>query len=48
MHPALSDDLDRLPELLQAARDFAVQEVSGLDGRCLDLDAAAGDTCPAG
>src|SRR6185436_20393475 len=33
MYPALSDDLDRLPELLQAARDFAVQEVSGLDGR---------------
>ncbi|WP_406836059.1 pyridoxal phosphate-dependent decarboxylase family protein [Streptomyces sp. AHU1] len=33
MDPALSDDLDRLPELLQAARDFAVQEVSGLDNR---------------
>ncbi|MEY2247703.1 aspartate aminotransferase family protein [Streptomyces sp. BF23-18] len=33
MHPALSDDLGRLPEILQAARDFAVQEVSGLDGR---------------
>ncbi|MFF2362863.1 pyridoxal phosphate-dependent decarboxylase family protein [Streptomyces sp. NPDC058122] len=33
MHSALSGDLDRLPELLQAARDFAVQEVSGLDSR---------------
>ncbi|MFD5636450.1 pyridoxal phosphate-dependent decarboxylase family protein [Streptomyces sp. NPDC127077] len=33
MYSALSGDLDRLPELLQAARDFAVQEVSGLDGR---------------
>ncbi|MFH8388765.1 pyridoxal phosphate-dependent decarboxylase family protein [Streptomyces sp. NPDC018036] len=33
MHPALSGDLDRLPELLQAARDFAVREVAGLDGR---------------
>ncbi|MFB7243532.1 aspartate aminotransferase family protein [Streptomyces populi] len=33
MDPVLSADLDRLPELLQAARDFAVQEVSGLDSR---------------
>ena len=33
MDPVLSADLDRLPELLQAARDFAVQEVSGLDNR---------------
>ncbi|MFE1290012.1 pyridoxal phosphate-dependent decarboxylase family protein [Streptomyces sp. NPDC058751] len=33
MHPALSEDLDRLPQLLQAARDFAAQEVSGLDDR---------------
>ncbi|MFD8740150.1 pyridoxal phosphate-dependent decarboxylase family protein [Streptomyces sp. NPDC059618] len=33
MHPALSDDLDRLPELLQAARDFAVREVAGLENR---------------
>ncbi|MER5386281.1 pyridoxal-dependent decarboxylase [Streptomyces sp. NPDC002688] len=33
MHPTLADDLERLPELLQAARDFAVEEVSGLDRR---------------
>ncbi|MGW1069606.1 pyridoxal phosphate-dependent decarboxylase family protein [Streptomyces aureus] len=33
MDPALSDDLARLPELLQAARDFAVQETGGLDRR---------------
>ncbi|MEU4083473.1 pyridoxal phosphate-dependent decarboxylase family protein [Streptomyces aureus] len=33
MDPALSDDLARLPELLQAARDFAVQEMGGLDRR---------------
>ncbi|MEV5174349.1 aminotransferase class I/II-fold pyridoxal phosphate-dependent enzyme [Streptomyces flaveolus] len=33
MHPALADDLARLPELLQAARDLAVREVTGLTER---------------
>ncbi|KMS85351.1 MULTISPECIES: pyridoxal phosphate-dependent decarboxylase family protein [Streptomyces] len=33
MHPALADDLARLPELLQAARDLAVREVTGLAER---------------
>ncbi|MEV5384510.1 hypothetical protein [Streptomyces sp. NPDC052721] len=33
MHPALADDLARLPELLQAARDLAVREVAGLAER---------------
>lgn len=33
MHPALADDLARLPELLQSARDLAAGEVSGLGER---------------
>src|SRR5882757_7645785 len=33
MHRTLADDLDRLPELLQSARDFAAREVSGLADR---------------
>ncbi|WP_327136507.1 pyridoxal-dependent decarboxylase [Streptomyces sp. NBC_01340] len=33
MHRTLADDLSRLPELLQSARDFAAGEVVGLDGR---------------
>ncbi|QIY75435.1 aspartate aminotransferase family protein [Streptomyces sp. RLB1-33] len=33
MHRTLADDLSRLPELLQSARDFAAGEVDGLDGR---------------
>ncbi|MFH9088857.1 pyridoxal phosphate-dependent decarboxylase family protein [Streptomyces sp. NPDC017673] len=33
MHPALADDLARLPQLLQAARDLAAREVAGLAGR---------------
>ncbi|MFI5798554.1 pyridoxal phosphate-dependent decarboxylase family protein [Streptomyces sp. NPDC051677] len=33
MHPTLADDLSRLPELLQSARDFAAREVTGLDAR---------------
>ncbi|MFJ3305387.1 pyridoxal phosphate-dependent decarboxylase family protein [Streptomyces sp. NPDC086549] len=33
MHPTLADDLSRLPELLQSARDFAAAEVSGLAER---------------
>jgi glutamate/tyrosine decarboxylase-like PLP-dependent enzyme len=33
MHRTLAEDLEHLPELLQAARDFALREVSGLDGR---------------
>ncbi|MFF1627884.1 pyridoxal phosphate-dependent decarboxylase family protein [Streptomyces sp. NPDC058272] len=33
MHPTLADDLRRLPELLQSARDVAAREVSGLDER---------------
>ncbi|MET7383783.1 pyridoxal phosphate-dependent decarboxylase family protein [Streptomyces sp. NPDC005529] len=33
MHPALADDLARFPELLQAARDVAARELSGLGDR---------------
>ncbi|MFJ5969239.1 pyridoxal phosphate-dependent decarboxylase family protein [Streptomyces sp. NPDC093060] len=33
MHPTLADDLSRLPELLQSARDFAAGEVAGLAER---------------
>ncbi|MFJ9864045.1 pyridoxal phosphate-dependent decarboxylase family protein [Streptomyces sp. NPDC101165] len=33
MHPTLADDLARLPELLQSARDFAADEVAGLAER---------------
>ncbi|MFI6490192.1 pyridoxal phosphate-dependent decarboxylase family protein [Streptomyces sp. NPDC050564] len=33
MHPTLADDLHRLPELLQSARDVVAREVSGLDDR---------------
>ncbi|MFF3611750.1 pyridoxal phosphate-dependent decarboxylase family protein [Streptomyces sp. NPDC002580] len=33
MDPTLAEDLERLPELLQAARDFAVGEVRDLDHR---------------
>ncbi|MFJ4833512.1 pyridoxal phosphate-dependent decarboxylase family protein [Streptomyces sp. NPDC088747] len=33
MHRTLADDLGRLPELLQSARDFAAREVSGLADR---------------
>ncbi|MET8564782.1 hypothetical protein ABZV75_30990 [Streptomyces flaveolus] len=33
MHPALAGGLARLPELLQAARDLAVREVTGLAER---------------
>lgn len=33
MHRTLAEDLEHLPALLQAARDFALREVSGLDGR---------------
>ena len=33
MHPALADDLARLPELLQSARDFAASELAGLETR---------------
>ncbi|GGN63451.1 aspartate aminotransferase family protein [Streptomyces albiflavescens] len=33
MHPTLADDLHRLPELLQSARDFAAREMNGLDDR---------------
>ncbi|WNZ06890.1 pyridoxal-dependent decarboxylase [Streptomyces sp. 11x1] len=33
MDPVLADDLSRLPELLQAARDFAAGEVAGLADR---------------
>ncbi|GGX59678.1 pyridoxal phosphate-dependent decarboxylase family protein [Streptomyces fructofermentans] len=33
MHRTLADDLSRLPELLQSARDFAAREVAGLDAR---------------
>ncbi|MFJ8106200.1 pyridoxal phosphate-dependent decarboxylase family protein [Streptomyces sp. NPDC096132] len=33
MHPTLADDLSRLPELLQSARDFAARELGGLAER---------------
>ncbi|GHI03757.1 amino acid decarboxylase [Streptomyces cellostaticus] len=33
MHRTLADDLSRLPELLQSARDFAAREVAGLAER---------------
>jgi glutamate/tyrosine decarboxylase-like PLP-dependent enzyme len=33
MHRALADDLSRLPDLLQSARDFAVAEMAGLAER---------------
>ncbi|MGI3201664.1 pyridoxal phosphate-dependent decarboxylase family protein [Streptomyces sp. GLT-R25] len=33
MDRVLADDLSRLPELLQSARDFAAREVSGLEAR---------------
>ncbi|MFF3332386.1 pyridoxal phosphate-dependent decarboxylase family protein [Streptomyces sp. NPDC002888] len=33
MHRTLADDLSRLPELLQSARDFATREVTGLAER---------------
>ena len=33
MHPALADDLSRLPELHQSARDFSAGEVAGLAER---------------
>lgn len=33
MHRNLADDLSRLPDLLQSARDFAVREVTGLAER---------------
>ncbi|MFJ9820200.1 pyridoxal phosphate-dependent decarboxylase family protein [Streptomyces sp. NPDC101151] len=33
MHQRLADDLSRLPELLQCARDFAAREVAGLAAR---------------
>ncbi|MFE0510012.1 pyridoxal phosphate-dependent decarboxylase family protein [Streptomyces sp. NPDC058964] len=37
MDPTLADDLSRLPELLQAARDFAAGEVAGLAERPVAL-----------
>ncbi|MGW7522243.1 pyridoxal phosphate-dependent decarboxylase family protein [Streptomyces sp. NPDC054783] len=33
MHPTLADDLSRLPELLQSARDFATREAVGVTER---------------
>ncbi|WP_327721218.1 pyridoxal-dependent decarboxylase [Streptomyces sp. NBC_00490] len=33
MHPTLADDLSRLPELLQSARDLAARELAGLSER---------------
>lgn len=43
MHPALAGDLARLPDLLQAARDLAARELSGLDERpAVRLDQAPG------
>ncbi|GAB2605095.1 pyridoxal-dependent decarboxylase [Streptomyces capparidis] len=43
MHRTLADDLTRLPELLQSARDLAAREVAGLAERPVTrLDAAPG------
>ncbi|MFD9389186.1 pyridoxal phosphate-dependent decarboxylase family protein [Streptomyces sp. NPDC060000] len=43
MHRTLADDLSRLPELLQSARDFAAREVTGLAERpVVRLDTAPG------
>jgi glutamate/tyrosine decarboxylase-like PLP-dependent enzyme len=43
MHRKLADDLSRLPDLLQSARDFAVREVTGLAERpVVRLDRAPG------
>ncbi|MEU9664714.1 pyridoxal-dependent decarboxylase [Streptomyces bobili] len=43
MHRILANDLSRLPELLQSARDFAAREVAGLDERpAARLDEAPG------
>ncbi|MFJ8503968.1 pyridoxal phosphate-dependent decarboxylase family protein [Streptomyces avermitilis] len=41
MHPTLADDLSRLPELLQSARDVAAREVSGLGVRPVARPGAA-------
>ncbi len=46
MHPALADDLSRLPELLQLARDFAAREVSGIGDRPVVPPAEARDARP--
>ncbi|KOG42597.1 pyridoxal phosphate-dependent decarboxylase family protein [Streptomyces resistomycificus] len=50
MHPTLADDLDRLPALLQSARDLAARELAGLSERpVVHLDTAPGRTgLPAG
>ncbi|MFF8190841.1 pyridoxal phosphate-dependent decarboxylase family protein [Streptomyces bobili] len=43
MHRILAEDLSRLPELLQSARDFAAREVAGLAARpAARLDEAPG------
>ncbi|NEB03590.1 pyridoxal-dependent decarboxylase [Streptomyces sp. SID13726] len=43
MHPALAEDLARLPELLQSARDLASRELAGLTERpVVRLDRAPG------
>ncbi|MCX4767086.1 pyridoxal-dependent decarboxylase [Streptomyces sp. NBC_01275] len=43
MHRILADDLSRLPELLQSARDFAAREVTGVSDRpVVGLDRAPG------
>ncbi|MGW5418752.1 pyridoxal phosphate-dependent decarboxylase family protein [Streptomyces sp. NPDC003943] len=46
MHPTLAADLDRLPELLQSARDFAARELSQLGERPVAGAAKAPDPGP--
>ncbi|MEU5096812.1 aminotransferase class I/II-fold pyridoxal phosphate-dependent enzyme [Streptomyces sp. NPDC020996] len=46
MHPALADDLSRLSELLQSARDYAAREVAGLAGRPVAVSGRAPERAP--
>ncbi|MFI0544930.1 pyridoxal phosphate-dependent decarboxylase family protein [Streptomyces sp. WSLK1-3] len=46
MHPVLADDLSRLPDLLQSARDFAAREVAALAERPVATAAPAPQRAP--
>ncbi|MGW0883528.1 pyridoxal phosphate-dependent decarboxylase family protein [Streptomyces sp. NPDC002671] len=46
MHPTLADDLSRLPELLQSARDFAAREAAGLTERPVAASGRAPERAP--
>ncbi|WP_225097632.1 pyridoxal-dependent decarboxylase [Streptomyces sp. CoH27] len=43
MHPTLTDDLSRLPEILQSARDVAAREVAGIGERPVAVAGPAPD-----